>query len=63
MWHVGGEGGHVYRVLFGRPEGKRPLEDLHIVWRITLSYTLGREGSMGQTGFSWLRMGSSSGLS
>jgi hypothetical protein len=25
MWHSWGEGGDVYRVLFGSPEGMRPL--------------------------------------
>jgi hypothetical protein len=32
----------VYRVLVGRPEGKRPLEDLGVSGRITLKRTLGR---------------------
>jgi hypothetical protein len=40
-----GEGRGAYRVLVGRPEGKRPL------------------GSVGRTGFGWLRIGSSGGLS
>jgi hypothetical protein len=35
------EGRGVYRVLIGRPKGKRPLEDLGIGGRITL-WTLGR---------------------
>jgi hypothetical protein len=26
MWHAWGEGRNVYRVLMGKPEGKRPLE-------------------------------------
>jgi hypothetical protein len=37
-----GEGRGVYRVLVGRPEGKRPLEDLGVGGRITLKQTLGR---------------------
>jgi hypothetical protein len=57
-----GEGRGVYRVLVGRPEGKRPLGRLAVDGRITLSWTLGRQGSMGRTGFSWLRIGSSGGL-
>jgi hypothetical protein len=36
------EGRSVYRVLVGRPEGKRPLEDLGVGGRITFRWTLGR---------------------
>jgi hypothetical protein len=36
------EGRGVYKVLVGRPEGKRPLGRLGVVWRITLRWTLGR---------------------
>jgi hypothetical protein len=57
-----GEGRGVYRVSVGRAEGKRPLEDLDVGGRITLRWTLGRLGSMGRTGFSWLRIRSSGGL-
>jgi hypothetical protein len=46
-----GEGRGVYRVLVGRPERKRPLEDLGVVGWITLRWTLGRWGLMGRTGF------------
>jgi hypothetical protein len=67
MWwarHVAGmgEGRSVYRVLVGRPEGRKPLEDLGVGGRITLRWTLRRSGSMGRTGFSWPRIGSSGGL-
>jgi hypothetical protein len=37
-----GEGRGVYRVLIGKPEGKRPLEDLGVGVRIILSWILGR---------------------
>jgi hypothetical protein len=37
-----GEGRGVYRVLVGRPKGKRPLEDLGTGGRITLRWILGR---------------------
>jgi hypothetical protein len=57
-----GEGRGVYMVLVGRPEGKRSLEDLSVCGRISLRCTLGRWGSMGRTGFGWLRRGSSGGL-
>jgi hypothetical protein len=53
------EGRGVYRVLVGRPEGKRSLG---VGGRITLSWTLGRWGCMGRTGFNWLRTGSSGGI-
>jgi len=36
------EGRGVYRGLVGRPEGKRPLEDVGAGGRITLSLALGR---------------------
>jgi hypothetical protein len=49
-----GEGRGVYRVLVVRPEGKRPLGRPR--------WTLGRLGSMGRTGFGWLRIGSNYGL-
>jgi hypothetical protein len=55
-----GEGRGVYRVLVGRREGGDHWEDLD--GRITLRWTLGREGSMGRTGFSWPRRGSSDGF-
>jgi hypothetical protein len=53
-----GEGRGVHRVLVGRPEGKRPLGRP----RPRLRWPLGRWGSMGRTGFGWLRIGSSGGL-
>jgi hypothetical protein len=37
-----GEGRGVYKVLVGRPEGKRPLGRPRRRWRITLRWTLGR---------------------
>jgi hypothetical protein len=57
-----GEGIGVYRVLVGRPEARDHWEDLGIGGRITLRWTLGRWGSMGRTGFSWLGIESSGGL-
>jgi hypothetical protein len=36
-----GEGRGVYRVLVGRPEGKRPLGRPSVGGRITLRWTLG----------------------
>jgi hypothetical protein len=57
-----GTGNGVYRVLVGRPEGKRPLGRPRHRWGITLRWALGRSGSMGRTGFSWFRIESSDGL-
>jgi hypothetical protein len=57
-----GEGRGVYRVLVGRPEGKRPLGRPGRGGMIILRWTLGRQGSMGRTGFGWLRIQSSGGL-
>jgi hypothetical protein len=42
-----GEGRSIYRVLVGRPEGKRPLEYLGVGGRITLRWTFRRDGMMG----------------
>jgi hypothetical protein len=37
-----GKGRGVYMLLVGRPQGKRPLEDLDVSGGITLKWTLGR---------------------
>jgi hypothetical protein len=57
-----GEGKGVYRILFGKPEGKRLLGRPRSSGRIILRWTLGRQGSMGRNGFGWLRIGSNGGL-
>jgi hypothetical protein len=57
-----GEGRGVYKVLVERPEGKRPLGRPWRRWRITLRWTIGRQGWMGRTGFNWLWIGSGGGL-
>jgi hypothetical protein len=56
------EGRGVYRVLVGRPEGKRPLVISRGRWEDNIKMDLQEIGSMGRTGFSWLRIGSSGGL-
>jgi hypothetical protein len=53
------EGRGVYRVLVG---GRDHWEDLSVGGNITLSWTLGKQGSMGQTGFGCVRIGSGGGL-
>jgi hypothetical protein len=57
-----GEGRGVYRVSFGRPEGKRPLGRPRRRWEDNIKLDLGRQGPMGRTGFSWLRIGSIAGF-
>jgi hypothetical protein len=57
-----GEGRGVYSVLVGRPEGKRPLVRPERRWEDNIKWNFGVEESMGRTGFSWLRIGSSGGL-
>jgi len=54
-----GEGRGVYRVLVGRSEGKRPLGRPRCRWEDNSKMDLREIGSMGQTGFIWLRIGSS----
>jgi hypothetical protein len=49
-----GEGRGVYRVWLGGPKVRDHWEDLGVGGRITF----GRQGSMGRTGFGWLRIGS-----
>jgi len=59
-----GEGrGEVFTGFWlGGPKRRDHGEDLDIDGRITLRWTLGRYGSMGQTGVGWLRIGSGGGL-
>jgi hypothetical protein len=49
-----GEGRNVYRVLVGKPEGKRPLEDQGVDGRMRSKWTLGR--SVGWGGVEWIRL-------
>jgi hypothetical protein len=44
-------------LLLGGPKVRDHWEDLGIGGRITLSWNLRRQGSMGRTGFDWLRIG------
>jgi hypothetical protein len=53
------EGRCAYRVLVGRPKGKRPLGRPRRRWEDNIKMDL-RE--MGRTEFGWLRIGSSGGL-
>jgi len=52
-----GVGRGMHRVLVGKPEGKRPLEDPDVDGRIILRRIFRKwEGVVG-TGWSWLRIG------
>jgi hypothetical protein len=63
MWHAWGRGEVFTEFWLGGPRVETThWEDLGIGERITSSWTLGRYGSMGRTGFSWLRIGSNGGL-
>jgi hypothetical protein len=57
-----GEGRGVYRVLVGRPKGKRPLGRPRHRWEENIKLDLRETGINGQTGFSWLRIRSSGGF-
>jgi hypothetical protein len=56
-----GEGG-VYRVLVGRPEGKRPLGRPRRRWEDNIKMDLREIRMDGANWISWLRIGSSGGL-
>jgi hypothetical protein len=57
-----GEGRGVYRVLVGRPDGKKPLGRSRRRWKDNIKLHLREIGIDGGTGFSWLRIGSSGGV-
>jgi len=59
MWHAWGRGEVFTGFWLGGPKARDHCEDLGVGGRITLRWTLGRLRSMGRTGFSWLRIGSS----
>jgi hypothetical protein len=56
------EGRGVEWFWLGGPQVRRHWEDLDVGGRVTLRWSLGRQGSMGRTGFGWLRIGSVGGL-
>jgi hypothetical protein len=55
------EGRNVYRVLMGKPEGKRQLERPRRRWEDGIKMDL-REIGLGRSGFTWLRTGTVDGL-
>jgi hypothetical protein len=58
MWHAWGKGEVFTGFWLGGPKARDHWEDVGAGRRIALRWILGREGSMGRTGFSWLRIGS-----
>jgi len=60
MWHMG-EGRSVYRVLVGKPEGKRPLGRPRHRWGIILSLIFRKWDVGAWTGFIRLRIGTGGG--
>jgi hypothetical protein len=57
-----GEGRNVYRVLVGKPEGKRPLERPRRRWENGIKMDLRETGWGVWSGFAWLRIGIAGGL-
>jgi hypothetical protein len=59
-----GEGRKLYRVLVGKPEGKRPLERPRRRWEDGIRMDRRETGLGGMwSGFTWLRIGTFGGLS
>jgi hypothetical protein len=56
-----GERRGVYRVLLGKPEGRRPLGRPGVDWRIILRCIFRKWGVELWTGLSWLRIGTGDG--
>jgi hypothetical protein len=52
-----GEGRNVYRVLVGKPAGKRPLGIPRYRWEDGIKWTSGRLVGRIWSGFTWLRIG------
>jgi hypothetical protein len=57
-----GEKRKVYKVLVGKPEGKRPLERPRRRWEDGIRLDLKEIGLRGWIGFDWLRTGTGGGL-
>jgi hypothetical protein len=57
-----GEETKVYKVLMGKPEGKRPLERPRHRWEDAIRMDLREIGLGVWIGFNWLRTGTGDGL-
>jgi hypothetical protein len=67
MWWAGhvarmGEGRGAYRILVGRPEGRRPLERPRRRWEDNIKMDLQEMGWGAWTGLIWLWIGTGDGL-
>ena len=56
-----GEGRDLYRVLVGKPEGKRPMGRPRRRWEDNIKMDLHEVGCGVWTGLSWLRIGTGEG--
>jgi hypothetical protein len=56
-----GERRNAYRMLVGKPEGKRPLRRPRRGWWTILKYILDRQNGMVWIGSIWFRVGTSGG--
>jgi hypothetical protein len=57
-----GTGSSTYRILVGRPEGRRPLEKPTRRWEDNIKMDLQEMGWRAWTGLIWLRIGTGGGL-
>jgi hypothetical protein len=57
-----GRGEKMYKVLVGKPEGKRPIGRPRRRWEDGIRMDLGDIGLGVWTGFDWLRIGTGGGL-
>jgi hypothetical protein len=53
---------NVHKILVGKPEGKRPLENLGLDGKIILKWDFGKWGGKLWTRCIWHRMGTNDGL-
>jgi hypothetical protein len=61
-YSTNGEKKKAYRILVGKPEGKRPVGRQRRRWVDSIRMDLGEVGWMVWIGLMWLRIGTSGGL-
>jgi hypothetical protein len=57
-----GKGRGAYKILVGRPEGRKPLGRPRRRWEIILKWILKKWDGMAWPGLIWLRIGTGGGL-